>query len=142
MPTKHTPGPWVWGTWQIFPEDWPEGGHVKLWTLVPPRGWMDPVLCQGPYERKIPKHPSEILTPTGHDAEGIAWDNPADACLIAEAPELLEAAKNGLKAMEREFNRAESYGDFYDELERIGAINRIAQAHTAITKAEGEKENG
>lgn len=69
---SHTPGPWQWRDGELINPDlytrWIAAGYPQaLWPFV----------LQG------------RASHTGYDE--IAWENPADACVIAAAPELLAA---------------------------------------------------
>ena len=81
MNTKHTPGPWIYG-----PETWPdctridsEGGRVIAAVRT----------------REITSWEKS------HPIYSWSYEGAANACLIAAAPELLEALSGLLKAVER-----------------------------------------
>ena len=86
---SHTPGPWVWGSWKIFPEDRQAQKEGKpYWTLCEEE---PDTLAQGPFGRKS-FHPESIIETEGYECDGISA-NEFDAPLLAAAPELLAALK-------------------------------------------------
>jgi hypothetical protein len=101
--STHTPGPWRWST------DYQTGAGEKTWALVTGDGYAahGVLVCDG-----LPNSPPEL--------------NPADARLIAAAPDLL-AALVMLAGVVGEQEVGEDDGSIYS----------LAIAQSAIAKAEG-----
>ncbi len=124
---NHTPGPWVWGSWHILPEDRQAQKEGELyWTLCEE---ASETLAQGPFGRKS-LYPESIIDTLGYECEGIYADNEANARLIAASPELLAACKIALMALQtRRFLHTEFPAD-----------NQIIFIESAIAKASPEAE--
>jgi hypothetical protein len=111
MTTQHTPGPWIFGI-RNFDDDCKSGFVEKPFDYVSP-GYYDNAGIFGIDGTEI----------VGCDEYSI-FNNPADARLIAAAPDLLEALKEMLDNHE---DACTGYGE--------GAAEK---ARAAITKATGE----
>jgi hypothetical protein len=110
--SKHTPGPWEWVGWT----DHKLHGHSNRWDILhrpmpnQPYGSLGPVLTCG-------------MSGQGDDY----WINvsPADAALIAAAPDLLDALKHVVGVVEDEFGINATFGG-------------LQNARVAVSKAEGD----
>lgn len=112
--TKHTPGPWV-------AED---PGYNTKSSLA-----GNPILIQGPVDKEsFGEELASLRLWSDHNEQN--EQQRANARLIAAAPELLEAAKLALAALQREIDITDN--EFHP------ATMRILKA--AIAKAEGKGE--
>lgn len=106
-----TAGPWVVGSWTIFPEDRAaQSRREPYWTLIV--GQDGDTLTRGPLGRKA-MDPDAIVHPLGFDAEGIALSS-GDREFIIQAREdvpamleLIEKLKAQLAHYETEEEIAE-----------------------------------
>lgn len=88
--STHTPGPWVWGEWDILPEDRDAQRRGEpFWTLREARIWGD--LIQGPLGRKA-LDPERIVWAEGYETDGTNATG-ADKAMIAAAPVMYAALK-------------------------------------------------
>lgn len=90
--SKHTPGPWLKGSWDILNEDRDPDGCARgyCWTFLESEYGND--FAAGPFGRKA-KNPERIIDAAGYEADFAYFNNEADEKLFLAAPELLRLLK-------------------------------------------------
>lgn len=107
---KHTPGPWYWD------DRYPASEGRKTWSLIGANGYG-------------------ILSCDGEENSPQGLNDHVNACLIAAAPELLEAAEAALKALEAIADEM-TVGDRYTNAGQH-LLDALTPCRDAIAKATG-----
>lgn len=117
---KATPGPWVWGDWDIFREDREAQKRGEpYWTLI--EGSWNRSLCRGPIGRKVTELDGiargdgleeSSISVSNEDAEFIA-ESRTDIPWLIERVEKLEGALNSITSYDLT-KIASKHGDMVD----------------------------